>query len=69
MPWGAIERRGVSWGHMVNIHTFWCHGVSTIINFVAMGVQTLNIILKDTFDGKKYLKFGAVGCRGLSWGD
>ena len=48
---------------MVNIHTFWCRGVSTIINFGAMvcqqllilvpwGVQIVNINLKDTFDGK-----------------
>ena len=33
--------RGVSWSHMVNIHTFWCRGVSLIINFGAHGVFKL----------------------------
>ena len=33
--------RGVSWSHMVNIHTFWCRRVSLIINFVAHGVFKL----------------------------
>ena len=32
---GCVGCRGVI--YMVNIHTFWCRGVSTIINFGAMG--------------------------------
>ena len=60
--------RGVSWGHMVNIYTFCCRGCQQLLILVTWGVQMIKTNLKDTFHGKNYLKFGAVGCRGVSWG-
>ena len=41
VSWGVVGYRGVWLSHMVNIHTFWRHGVSLIISFGAHGVYKL----------------------------
>ena len=64
----AVGRRGVSWGYMVNIHTFWCRGVSTLINLMSWGVQIVKTNLKDTFQNLKFDAVGCRGCHGVSWG-